>query len=219
MSYKLNGQTTEGKIHSDLCPRERIKLILEEYIAHPLSLEGFKYYKSQSKFRRDIGPFRQEITISKDKWNRGNETCAFWLILFVYAKDYKKWHTLNYNKLPMNDIVFAEYHYHIATWTSKFGKGKYDLSVQNNLEVIEEIILNLKQIAIPLLDNYSDYERAADLLLLSESYGFISKIFDFYTIIGEPKKAKGSLQKAKSYLIKQTNCSHLLLEIEEREKH
>jgi hypothetical protein len=201
-----------------LRPGERINLVFEEHIAHSLSLLGFKYYKSQSKFKRDVGPFKQEITIAKDKWNRGDETCAFWLILFVYAKDYNRWHQRKYNKSPMNDIVFSNYHYHIDSWTSKFGKGKYDLSVQNNWEVIEEIILNLKQIAIPLLDSYSDYERAAELLLLSKSYGFISKIFDFYTIMDKTDKAKDSLQEAKSYLSSQTNVSDLLLEIQVREK-
>jgi len=217
MSYNLNGQNTQSKIHSDLRPGERINLMFEEYVAPSLSAEGFKYYKSQSKFKRNVGPFKQEITISKDKWNSGDETCAFWLILFVFAKDYNKWHQLNYNKLPMNDIVFSMYHYQMTSWPSKFGKGKYDLSVQNNFEVVEEVILNVKQIAIPLLDSYSDYERAADLLLLSKSYGFISKIFDFYTIIGNSPKAIDSLQKAKSYLVTQANVSDLLLEIEERE--
>ena len=117
-------KTDKVKIHADLSPGERISLIFEEYIAQPLSLEGFKFYKSQSKFKRDVGPFSQQINISKDKWNRGDETCAFWLILFVYAKDYNKWHQLYYNKLPMNDIIFAESHYHIPNWTSKFGFTK-----------------------------------------------------------------------------------------------
>lgn len=206
------------KIYSDLRPKERINSIFEEYVAAPLSLQGFKFLKSQSKFRRDIGPFRQEIIIAKDKWNHGDDVCSFWLILFVYAKNYNKWYKLNYNTLPMNDIVFSEYHYHLETWVSKFEKRGYDLSVQNNWEVIDEINLNLTNAAIPILDKYSDYERAADLLLESQSYGFIAKIFDFYFIVGKFEKAKDSLLKARSYLKTKDNVSDLLLQIEEREQ-
>ncbi len=94
------------KINSNLPQGGRINLIFEEYVAAPLLVEGFKYSKSQSNFKRNAGPFKQEIYISKGKWNRSDGGCAFWLIFFVYAKDCNKWHQSNYGKLVLLSAIY-----------------------------------------------------------------------------------------------------------------
>lgn len=193
------------KLYEDLSPGDRIRKLFEDFVEKELSEKGFKLLKSDICFKRKVGDFTQEISVSRSKWNSSNIVVNFWINICVKADAYSKWHKLRYGAEEPNHYVRCYYHYWLQEWKKKFTYYKYDLAKQDNVEVFNEIKENLLSIGLQILDNYSDYERAADLLLQERQYGFATKIIDFYLLAGNNKKAQSAYEFLYKYFIEDEN--------------
>lgn len=176
--------------YTDLPPGDRIRKLLEEFVEPELTKLGFKLLKSELTFKRKIGEFTQEIHFSKNQWNFGNSVVSFWTILSVKSNFYVKWHKETYGFKPINEFVDSWYDNHIKTWNSEFWDGgQYDLTKFDNVKLMTDLTKNILNIGIPILNKISDWESAADYLFKKERWMHAAKIFDFYIISNQPKKA------------------------------
>ena len=176
--------------YTDLPPGDRIRKLLEEFVEPELTKLGFKLLKSELTFKRKIGEFTQEIHFSKNRWNFGSSVVSFWTILSVKSKFYVKWHEETYGVKPMNDFIDSWYDSHIKTWNSEFWDGdQYDLTKFDNVQLMTDLKNNIMNIGIPILNTVSDWKSGADYLFEKERWMHAAKIFDFYIISNEPKKA------------------------------
>ena len=100
-------------------PGDRIQKLFEEKIEPFLIKDGFKFVKSKNLFKRKVGQFTQEIYIAKDKWNRADEVCSFWIIFNVLADNYNQWHKQNYGVPPLNNAVTGFYDNHLKNWKTE----------------------------------------------------------------------------------------------------
>jgi len=186
--------------YSDLPPGDRIRKLMEEYVAPELSKIGFKLLKSKLTLKRKIGNFTQEIHISKSDRNFGNTVVCFWAILSVNSNFYVKWHEKTYGIKPINEIIDAWYDNHIETWKSKYRSGtKYDLTQFDNVKLMNDLTKNILNIGVPLLNEVANWESAADYLLKHQKFGSISKIFDAYILANKKEKAIQSLHIAEEF--------------------
>jgi hypothetical protein len=209
--FNFSKNSKPRKLHAELPPGARIQTLFEEYIEPFLAKYDFKYVKSEFIFKRKLGDFSQEVWISKSKHNRGDEVCGFWINISVRVPKYPQWHNLKYGKPPRTDIVVNFYHHNIKEWKTKFGHYHYNLAKQDNVKVFEEIQDNLSKIAFPLLDEYSNYEKAADLLLQRRQFFSLSKIIDFYIIENKMEKARNAVIFIDSCFNNDKNTSPLLI--------
>lgn len=193
------------KLYHDLPPGDRIKKLFEEKIAPHLTKHGFRFLKSKSLFKRKVGQFTQEISISKSKWNKADEVCCFWLVFSVNADTYNGWHFEKYGTHPLNNCVTSFYHNHLKNWKTEYKLDKYDLSKQDNPKVLQEIKENLEKLVLPLFDKFSNYEQSADTLIQNKEFWWAAKIYDYYLISGKLDKAKQALLAGKEYYDKQVD--------------
>jgi hypothetical protein len=184
---------------ADLAPGERIAKLLEEIVQPRLTKYGFKFVKSRLLFKRKVEALRHEVSISKSKWNKADEVCSFWLVFTVYADTYTEWHKERYGILPLNNVITSFYHNHLKNWKTTYPLDKYDLSKQDNQQVLDEITANLEGVVLPLFDKYADYETAADTLMKEKQYWMAAGIYDFYIISGKPEKANYALLEGKYF--------------------
>ena len=57
----------------------------------------------------------------------------------------------------------------------------------DNIKLMNDLTKNILNIGIPLLNEASDWETAADYQVRNQKFGFISKIFDFYRLKNSTK--------------------------------
>ncbi len=212
MFHLFNKKNEILKLYQDLAPGERIKKLFEEKLGPFLTANNFRFVKSKNLFKRQTGTFTQEIYVAKDKWNRGDEVCAFWLIFIITAGDFNAWHQKEYGTLPMNNIVASFYHNHLKNWKTEFLSQQYDLSKQDNNKVFEEIKVNIENLVFPLFDKYSTYETSADTLMERKEYWQAAKIYDYYSKTGNFGKAKNTLLAGEQFFSTQTEPNKQLLE-------
>jgi hypothetical protein len=201
----IKRQTKITKLYQDLSPGDRIEKLFEEKIAPFLLQHDFKFIKSKKIFKRKVGQLTHEIYIAKNKWNKGDEVCSFWLVVSVLANNYNDWHKQAYGILPVNDCITSFYHNHLKNWQTEFKLDQYNLSKQDNEKVFKEIKLNLEKLVLPMLDKFSDYEHSADTLMQNKEYWWAAKIYDYYLIAGKLDKAKQALLAGKEYYDKQVD--------------
>jgi len=191
--------------YSDLVPGERIEKLVREYLQPDLVKLDFKPLKSELTFKRTKNDFVQEIHVTKSRMNYGKVNVNFWLIFSVRSHKYAKWHKRQYGYDPMNDFIISNYDSHFKSWKSKYRSTQYDLAKFDNIHLMKDIRSKMLRIGIPILDEVSDWERAADYMVAREQFGYISKIFDFYVIADKIKEAKNSLTLAETCFSKIEN--------------
>src|SRR6478736_469573 len=93
--FKKKKTTSEGqqkpmpiKLYEDLSPGDRIRKLFEDFIEKDLSEKRFKLLKSDICFKRKIGDFTQEISVSRSKWNSSNTVVNFWINICIKADNY-----------------------------------------------------------------------------------------------------------------------------------
>ncbi len=183
-----------------LKPGERIRRLIEEFVEPEMAKLGFKLLKSKLIFKRKKGGFTQEIYFAKNQRNFGNVVVSFWAILSITSNFYVKWHEKTYGFKPLNNYVESWYDSHIKDWESAYRNvTQYDLTKYDNVELMEDLTKNLLNIGVPLLNEVSDWEGAANYLMSKERYGFIAKIFDFYLLADKKDKGIEALQIAENY--------------------
>lgn len=186
------------RLYADLAPKERIQKLLEEYIVEELSGLGFKFNKSQFTFTRKVDHFQQEIYLPRGKWNRKGVNVYFRVMYGVTSSKYKKWHTSTYGIPALGNGVSGGDSTNNKEWESRYCKlGEYDLQKYDNPDLMQDLLSNIKNIAIPFLEERSDWGRAAKGLLTDGYTGLIAKIFDFYILDDKLEIAQKTLQEVK----------------------
>lgn len=186
--------------YTDLKPGDRIRKLIEEYVEPEMSKHGFKLLKSELTFKRKINDFTQEIYFAKNQRNFGSSIVKFWTIISVKSNFYVKWHEKTFGFKPMNEFVNSWYDSHISSWSSKYRNGgHYDLAKYDNIKLMNELNRNILEIGVPMLNEVSDWEQAANNLMTNKQYGFISKVFDFYLLAGKKNKAIESISLVEEY--------------------
>lgn len=178
--------------HSDLKPSLRIEKILLEYILPEIEQYGFKYLKSEMCFKRTYGEFVNEISFQKNKWNGGNDVCAFKPILSIYSVELPKYlKTSKENKRSGFLGGSVEY---IDGWTTNYFDGYYDLAKEDNFKIIETIKDNLLKIGIPYFDHFKTYREIIDYYINNEERYFMTpSLFDLCEMNKDKERAESIL--------------------------
>lgn len=186
--------------YEDLKPGDRIRRLIEEFVAPEISKIGFKLLKSELTFKRKVGDFTQEIYFAKNRRNFGSIVVSFWTILSVKSNFYTKWHEKTYGFKPMNNFVGSSYDSHLNKWNADYWDGyQYDLTKFDTIELMNDLTKNILTVGIPYLNKISDWESAADYFFNEEIWMHAAKIFDFYIIANQPNKAVETQKIIESY--------------------
>ena len=178
--------------HSELKPSLRIEKLLIEFILPEIEQYGFKYLKSEMCFKRTFGEFVNEISFQKNKWNSGNEVCAFKPILSIYSIELPKYRkTLKESKRSGFLGGSVEY---IDGWSTNYFDGYYNLAKDDNFKIIEILKENLITVAIPYFDSFETYEELVDHYIKTEKRYFMApSLFNLCEMNKDKLKAESVL--------------------------
>lgn len=205
----MNDNKTKTQLYPDLSPTDRIPRIIQEFVFPSLEEKGFKILKSGLSIRRIVDTYQQEIWFSKSKWNVANEICAFTPHFSVKIKNYKKWHLREYGERPLNDFLEGHAANYIDGWnTDLFDCDEYDLSRDNNLQIIKLLNQNIVNCGIPFLEQFSNYKSAFEYLMKSERYYIAPKMIDLCFMQKDFVMAKEIVNSFRNY--KQTGESDFM---------
>jgi len=163
--------------YPEVRPRERIEKLLLEFILPDIESVGFKYLKSEMCFKRNSGEFINEISFQKNKWNGGNDVCAFKPILTIYSTQLPKYlKTTKENKQSYFVGSSVEY---VEGWASEYFNGYYDLAKHDNFEIISILRSNIQNVAIPYFEAFKTYRDVVEYYIQNEKrYYMAPSIFD-----------------------------------------
>src|SRR5690606_27710442 len=102
---------------------------------------GFRYLKSEMCFKRTYGEFVNEISFQKNKWNSGNEVCAFKPILSIYSVELPKY-LKNTKENNRSGFLGGSVEY-VDDWINDYFDGYYNLAKNDNFKIIEILKKNL----------------------------------------------------------------------------
>lgn len=182
-------------IYPEVEVSKRLNKIVENYILPKIEHLGFKLLKSELKFVRNIGDFKQTIYIQKRRTNYNDVGIKFQLVFIVEYVKYKKWFEKKYNEKLPNDYRISDK----TLWATQddlpnwgetlYSVGWYDLLARDNYEIINEIDDKLVNVAIPYLDEFSNLESAIEKNINLERYTKTAMLLDFCEIINNREKA------------------------------
>ncbi len=191
-------------LYSDLKPIERITKLFLEFTFPSLEKSGFKYLKSQNEFKKKNDFFQFSIHWYGRKYNQGNSSVEFDIVLHVLSPKYRKWETEFYN-LEKNweraiDGTRVDY---IENWNKEYyHSGWYDLVKDGNDDVMERINENLKTSGEKFFQNYETLDSAINKLNENPIRNFES-IIDFYILQNKWNKAVEFFDENKKWFEKQ----------------
>ncbi|WP_396155667.1 hypothetical protein [Flavobacterium macrobrachii] len=178
--------------HPELKPSLRIEKLLIEFILPEIEQYGFKYLKSEMSFKRNCGEFVNEISFQKNKWNGGNEVCAFKPILSIYSVELPKY--LKTSKDNNRSGFLGGSVEYIDGWSTKYFDGYYDLAKEDNFKVIEILNENLLKIGIPYFESFKTYKELVDHYIKNEKrYYMTPSLFNLCEMHNDKEKAESIL--------------------------
>lgn len=192
--FKQNKKLVNS-LFSEFPASERISKIVENLIFPNLEKLGFKFSKSSLEISRKVGDFKQSIFFRKSRQNSGEVFQQFEIIFIVECTSYKKWFEKEYlekfpNDYRINNCTFWANHEAIPNWEdSLYSAGWYDLVVRDNSEIVAEINQKLSSVAIPYMNQFSDFETAIDAILSRNLFTKTGMILDFCQMNNLPLKA------------------------------
>ena len=182
-------------LYSELPSSERIGKFVENLIFPNLEKLDFKFSKSSLEFTRKVGDFKQTIFFRKSRQNSGEVVQQFEIIFTVECTTYKKWFEKEYSEKFPNDYRISNCtlwasHEAIPNWGESFySTGWYDLVQQDNSEIFSEINQKLTAVAIPYMNQFSNFETAIDATLTNDLFTKTGMILDFCQMNNLPSKA------------------------------
>ena len=191
-------------LYSDLKPIERITKLFLEFTFPSLEKNGFKYLKSRNEFKKKNDFFQFSINWYGRKYNQGNSSVEFDIVLHVLSTKYRKWETEFYS-LEKNwqraiDGTRVDY---IENWNKEYyHSGWYDLVKDGNDEVMERINENLKTSGEKFFQNYETLDSAIKKLNENPIRNFES-IIDFYILQNNWNKAAEFFNENKKWFEEQ----------------
>ena len=178
--------------HPDLKPSLRIENLLIEFILPEIEKLGFTYLKSEMCFKRTNGEFVNVISFQKNKWNGGNDVCAFKPILSIYSVELPKY--LKTSKENKRDWFLGDSVEYINGWSSDYFDGYYDLAKHDNFKIIETLKNNIVNVGLPYFDNFKKYNEMVDHYIKYEKrYSMAPSLFDLCEMNNDKEKAKSVL--------------------------
>ena len=95
------------KLYIELSPTERIPRIVSEYIYPHLKTLDFKLSNSGLSMKRTFGSLHQDIWVSLNRRNIGEEVCSFTPHFSSTIKQYPRWRKAEYGSEPLNDVLMG----------------------------------------------------------------------------------------------------------------
>lgn len=173
------------KYFEELPPNERILKIIEDFFKPFFEKENFTFSKSQRRFKRKTGFFENHISLFNNRHNFGNESVDFQIYITIHSSEYYKWEKKFYLleiKSPENAID-GEPCYAIKNWNKEYLDGTwYNFVDYDNQKIIDSIIKNFQNSAIPYFDNFSSLENGINYLIEKKNNGNFLLIFDLLMI-------------------------------------
>tara|TARA_R110002124_G_C8743987_1_gene497667 strand:+ start:57 stop:773 length:717 start_codon:yes stop_codon:yes gene_type:complete len=191
-------------LYSELKPMERITKLFLEFTFPSLEKNGFKYLKSQQEFKKRNDFFQFVIHWYGRKYNEGNLSVEFDIVLHVISPKYRKWETKFYN-LEKNweraiDGTRVDY---IENWNKEFYySGWYDLVKDDNDKVMRSINKNFETFGKEFFQHYETIDSAINKLKENPIIHFES-IIDFYIIQDKWEKANEFFEENKEWFEEQ----------------
>ncbi len=174
--------------HPDLKPSLRIEKLLIEFILPEIEQLGFTYLKSEMCFKKTNGEFVNEISFQKNKWNGGNDVCAFKPILSIYSVELPKY--LKTSKENKRDWFLGGSVEYIDDWSSDYFDSYYDLAKDDNFKIIETLKNNIVNIGLPYFDSFKTYSELVDHYIKYEKrYSMAPSLFDLCEMNNDKGKA------------------------------
>lgn len=192
-------------------PKALIIAHIEAFLLEPLSAAGFKFSPSQLAFKRTRNEFVQAIHFQANRHNEEHVCVAFWSHYQVSSRSYTSWHKARYAHEPANNIVGDVADWNIRNWQFPVIDGKEDKEHQlvdpsHRTTVMACLRDNLLELAIPWLDQRSNWENAA--LALVEAQGSHARACDFYLMAGKQEKALWALHEGIAYWERNPKASY-----------
>jgi len=151
--------------HPELKPGERIEKVLLEFILPELEPLGFRFLKSELCFVRTNGDFVNVISIQKNKWNGGNDVCAFKPYLTIYSSELPKY--LGISKTKKKIWFLGDSAEDIDGWIDKYFDNYYNLAAHDNFDLIESFKHILLNVGISYFNNYTTHNDVVNHYILN----------------------------------------------------
>ena len=170
---------------------ERIKRVFETHIAPELEKHGYQFDNKKVKFWKEQKGFTIEIELLKNKYNSKTWCVGFMPVFYIYSKKYNKWLKDTFNQDKENYAIYCTQLNHINGWTKESSDGGwYDLAQNDNKYLVEDLLKNIITIAIPHIDQLTDFNTAVDYIKTMERYYMAPMLFDFCVLEGNKNKAE-----------------------------
>ena len=183
-------------LNEDLKPSERIRNLLQEYILPELTPFGFKFNNSDLTFTRQYGDFENTISFQKNKWNKGNEVCAFKPIVGVQSKILGSYYSKLRGDKSSPIGLCGEYDVtNIKDWNIKYFDGYYDLAKVDNLELIKILKENILNAGLNYLDQFKNYSDVVSYYYEAKTKYFLAPyLFDLCFLNNDKECAEAVLK-------------------------
>ncbi|WP_040253224.1 hypothetical protein [Psychroserpens mesophilus] len=210
MSYKgfldaqndwLNRKSkNKNQLFQGLKPRDRIEKIIIEKIIPKIDNLNFKFRKSDLRIKRKDGDFEQSLKFIMNHKNYKNEIVSFEIILLVYSKKLETWRAENYSdkSLRLNGIIATNSAERLKDWNQQFERGWYKLHLDDNHKIVDEIINNIINVAVPYFSQYESYDQIIADFNKNPITNFIDLI-DINLMLGKYQDAKLVLEQNRDF--------------------
>ncbi|SDS10586.1 hypothetical protein SAMN05216503_1997 [Polaribacter sp. KT25b] len=187
-------------IYSELKPMERITKLFLEFTFPYFEKNEFKYLKSQQEFKKRNDFFLYSVHWYGRKYNEGNLSVEFDIVLNVTSTKYRKWEKEFYNLGEKRergiDGTRVDY---IENWNKEYYySGWYDLVKDDNEKVMKRICENFETSGKDFFDNFKSLDSAINKLKKYPIANFES-IIDFYIIQNKWSEANMFFEENRSW--------------------
>jgi len=202
--YVKRLRSNKNQLYRDLKPRARIIKIIEAHILPEISYLGYSFVKTRMQLERNVGNFKQIVWFRTNAKNYRDEVVAFAIHLKVENEEYSKIRN-TYNYLP-------DYHYHnnhsnlafiaetveyLDEWKNERNEYWYSLSLDDNMQIVNEIIKNIVSTTSIYLDENSNFEKSLEYRINKfNSLDYVGLLWIPDILILSKKLGKKNVQKA-----------------------
>jgi len=214
-------------LYSELAPKARFLKILELHVLPVLEKDGFNLLKSGPSLKKIEGSFEWIVDFNASKWNFGNEVCQYNPYFTVKNSDYRKFLKKNpdlvhgYGESGYVGTTSGIQHWNKNIFSLDNSEAYFlednDFVKYDNLELVDELIKNIKEVGLPYFEMMSDFDgiknfhinqglrkdapKLIDLCYVLNRTEEVKSIFDWYesTKQNPPRALEDEMEKRKEY--------------------
>lgn len=169
LEYMRRKMSNRNQLYKDLKPKDRMIKIIIDHIVPELGDYGYRFFKSRMQLERSFGDFKQIIWFRTNMKNYRDEVVAFAIHMRVdnnlfptIRNSFQYTPTFSYHNGKQESTFIAESAEYIDEWENHLMNYWYSLHLDDNQQIIDSIIQNIKQTTKTYLDTNSDFEKSLE---------------------------------------------------------